>query len=113
MSYYCEAKGSLLKCLAIFVLVIYCVELSESHISELLFEEEDSPAAVASNVNHFIPLSNSHSTTSTTADDNVGLCHMEFQVLKRAVGHCVKIGKTARGCVSLSGYIHPFHPDCM
>ncbi|KAJ8974659.1 hypothetical protein NQ317_018878 [Molorchus minor] len=39
-------------------------------------------------------------------------CHMEYQVMKRVVGTCIKLGRTARGCVA-GNYLHPLHPECM
>lgn len=38
-------------------------------------------------------------------------CHMEYQVVKRVVGHCMKLGRSAKGCVA-GNYLHPFHPAC-
>jgi hypothetical protein len=87
-------------------MVIYSIQLCESHIAELFFEEEDSPAVVATSLNH-LPLANS---PTNVVDDNT--CHVEFTILKKAVGHCVKLGKATRVCIS-GTYIHPFHPDCM
>ncbi|KAG5683315.1 hypothetical protein PVAND_012601 [Polypedilum vanderplanki] len=46
-----------------------------------------------------------------TVHDN-GVCHVEFTVLKKSLGHCVKIGKTMRACIS-GTYFHPYHPDCI
>ncbi|XP_023312686.1 uncharacterized protein LOC111692798 [Anoplophora glabripennis] len=39
-------------------------------------------------------------------------CHLEYQVMKRVVGTCIKLGRTARGCVS-GNYLQPLHPECM
>ncbi|KAF7278163.1 hypothetical protein GWI33_008778 [Rhynchophorus ferrugineus] len=39
-------------------------------------------------------------------------CHMEYQVMKRVVGTCIKLGKSATGCVA-GNYLHPFHPECI
>lgn len=39
-------------------------------------------------------------------------CHIEYQVMKRVVGHCMRIGRSMRGCVG-GNYLHPFHPECM
>lgn len=83
------------------LMVIYGLQLAESHIAELLFEEEDTPAVAAGL---------SHAAVLPPVEDNS--CHVEFTVLKKAVGHCVKLGKAMRACIS-GTYIHPFHPDCM
>lgn len=88
-----------------FLVVIYSIQLSEGHIAELLFEEDDAPAVIAANLNHFPP---THAALPPMNEENT--CHVEFTVLKR--GHCVRIGKATRACVS-GTYIHPFHPDCM
>lgn len=86
------------------LMVIYGVQRGESRLAEILFEEEDSPAAVsAANLNHAaIP--------TPSGEDNA--CHVEFTVLKRAVGRCIKVGKATRACIS-GTYFQPFHPDCM
>ncbi|XP_074039331.1 uncharacterized protein [Leptinotarsa decemlineata] len=39
-------------------------------------------------------------------------CHLEYQVMKRVVGTCIKLGRTSQGCVA-GNYLHPLHPDCM
>ncbi|KAJ3657584.1 hypothetical protein Zmor_009373 [Zophobas morio] len=39
-------------------------------------------------------------------------CHLEYQVMKRVVGTCIKLGRSARGCVA-GNYLHPLHPECM
>lgn len=38
-------------------------------------------------------------------------CTVEFQVMKKYPGHCVRLGKSGRGCVA-GNHIVPFHPDC-
>ncbi|XP_015509173.2 uncharacterized protein LOC107216491 [Neodiprion lecontei] len=46
-------------------------------------------------------------------DNSVGnSCQVEYQVTKRAVGRCVKLGRDIRACVS-GTYLDPFHPECM
>lgn len=40
------------------------------------------------------------------------LCHVEYQVMKRVRGHCIKLGTSSRGCVA-GNYLQPFHPECM
>lgn len=108
MSNSIQPAKSLVRLLSL-LMVIYSIQLCESHIAELLFEEEDSPAAVAENFNHF-PSAHAAPLPPPTNEDNT--CHVEFTVLKRAVGRCVKIGRATRACIS-GTYIHPFHPDCM
>jgi hypothetical protein len=105
MSNSIQTDKSLVKFLTLLV-VIYSFQLCESHLAELLFEEEDSPSAAAANINH---LPQKHAVIE---DNNETPCHVEFMVMKRAVGHCVKLGKRTTACVSGS-YIHPFHQDCM
>ena len=83
------------------------VDLSESRIAEIFFDDEvDTPEVET--LSHIGEQSPQHVVFSETANT----CHMEFQVMKRVTGHCVKIGKTTRGCVS-GTYIHPFHHDCL
>lgn len=106
MSNSIQANKSFVRLLTL-LMVIYGVQIAESHIAELLFEEEDSPAVVAANLNH-LPMAHAALTPPMTEDS----CHVEFTVMKRAVGRCIQLGKAARACVS-GTYIHPFHPDCM
>lgn len=109
MSNTIQTDKSFVKLLA-FLMVIYSIQLCESHIAELFFEEEDSPAAAAAtNLNH-LPLSHAVNSPNNVVEENT--CHVEFTVLKRAVGHCIKLGKATRACVSGS-YFHPGHPDCI
>jgi hypothetical protein len=105
MSNTLRADKSFVKLLAI-LLVIYGAQVSGSHIAELLFEEEDAPSAVVAGQH----MSTAHAAILPPIEDNS--CHVEFTVLKRAAGRCVKLGKAMRACVS-GTYIHPFHPDCM
>lgn len=107
MSNSIQTDRSFVKLLAL-LMVIYSVPRCESHIAELLFEEEDSPAVVAS-LNR-LPLAPATDDLPPMLEDNV--CHVEFTVVKRAVGRCVKVGKITRACVS-GAFIHPFHPDCL
>ncbi|KAG5894447.1 hypothetical protein JTB14_014894 [Gonioctena quinquepunctata] len=58
-------------------------------------------------------------TQNEFGDDNAidepiahATCHLEYQVVKRVVGTCIKLGRTTRGCVA-GNYLHPLHPDCM
>lgn len=108
MSNSMQTDKRFVKFLTLFVL-IYTVHQGESHITELLFEEEDSPAAVAANLNQILPSAHAAALPPMVEDN---MCHVEFTVLKRAVGRCIKLGKATRACVS-GTYIHPFHPDCM
>ncbi|KAK5643950.1 hypothetical protein RI129_007795 [Pyrocoelia pectoralis] len=34
------------------------------------------------------------------------------RIIKKITGHCIKLGRSTRGCVS-GNYLHAFHPDCM
>lgn len=96
------------KLLAVLMVIYSSTKLCECHIAELFFEEEDSPVIVAPSLN--LPLAHVANLPTNVMEDNT--CHVEFTVLKKAVGHCVKLGKATRACVS-GTYIHPFHPDCM
>lgn len=84
----------------------YLIVISECHIAEILFEDEDD-----TNMNHFPP--NFPPRTNVNSEENNGnTCHIEFQVTKRAIGHCMKLGKTGKGCVS-GTYIYPYHSECL
>jgi hypothetical protein len=98
---------------ALALILCFIVIPSKCHIAEILFDEEDlSPGNnAANNANH---MPSSFMRNGGSSEEGSGnICHIEFQVLKRATGHCMKLGKgSAKGCVS-GTYIHPFHPECL
>jgi hypothetical protein len=97
---------NLLKFALLLLSFVIFIEKTQSHLSELLLEEDNN-----NNNNAPSALGNNHLPMPTlTFDDNT--CHVEFTVIKKAIGHCVKIGKVMKACISGS-YIHPLHPDCM
>lgn len=61
---------------------------------------DDEVLVVATNSGGNIAIGNSQIT-----------CTVEFQVMKKYPGHCVRLGKNGRGCVA-GNHIVPFHPDC-
>lgn len=89
----------------LLVSLMIVVEKSQCHLTELILEDDNNNNnnAAAASGNH-LPM------PALTFDENT--CHVEFTVIKKAVGHCVKIGKVMKACISGS-YIHPLHPDCM
>jgi hypothetical protein len=56
--------------------------------------------------------SNQHFTSPMMSLNGNNVCHVEFTVIKRAAGHCIKIGKNMRGCMS-GTYFHPYHFECI
>ncbi|XP_033340342.1 uncharacterized protein LOC117228611 [Megalopta genalis] len=40
------------------------------------------------------------------------LCEIEYQVTRKTIGKCVKLGHGLNGCVS-ENYVNPFHQDCI
>lgn len=63
--------------------------------------------------NHNVQANSIQSVDSEENGSKIGFpCHVEYQVTKRVLGHCMKLGKTARGCVA-GNYLEPFHPECM
>ncbi|KAJ3630490.1 hypothetical protein MTP99_011684 [Tenebrio molitor] len=70
------------------------------HPRELLVDEEE-PAKVASS-----PVDDEEDPREEAP------CHMEYQVMKRVIGTCIKLGRNARGCVA-GNYLRPLHPECM
>lgn len=95
----------------IFVIVVMCMlPLTKTHIMEIILEEDSPPvAAIASS-----------STGTVEGFDENGVnglsgCSVEFQVMKKLPGRCVRLGGRnggGRGCVS-GNHIIPFHPDCL
>lgn len=100
-----ETDESFVKFFTILLVIYSTTQLCECHLAELYFEEEDSSAPSLN-----LPLAHVANSPTNVMEDN--MCHVEFTVLKKAVGHCVKLGKATRACVS-GTFIHPFHPDCM
>ncbi|XP_076286362.1 uncharacterized protein LOC143212003 isoform X2 [Lasioglossum baleicum] len=44
-------------------------------------------------------------------DSGARLCEIEYQVTRKTIGKCVKLGRGLTGCVS-EKYVNPFHQDC-
>ncbi|XP_076650008.1 uncharacterized protein LOC143357415 [Halictus rubicundus] len=44
-------------------------------------------------------------------DSGTRLCEIEYQVTRKTIGKCVKLGRGLTGCVS-EKYVNPFHQDC-
>lgn len=96
MSHFTVVMG--LSCL---LLVVVSLVMAEAFTREILVDD-DSPKSSTNDG----PISNQIPGEENTA------CHMEYQVMKRVVGQCVKLGRTAKGCVA-GNYLHPYHPECM
>lgn len=75
-----------------------------AHPREILVDDE-SPSVKTNSIQNFV-------NEDLPSTDDGGPCHVEYQVMKRVVGHCMKLGRSARGCVA-GNYLHPFHPECM
>lgn len=82
--------------------MVITVAMTDAFTREILVDD-DSPNA---KTNNDATISNQIPGEENTA------CHMEYQVMKRVVGQCVKLGRTAKGCVA-GNYLHPYHPECM
>ncbi|CAG9855687.1 unnamed protein product [Phyllotreta striolata] len=39
-------------------------------------------------------------------------CEVEYQVMKKEIGTCMRLGRTTRGCVA-GHYLDLLHPECM
>ncbi|XP_017783973.1 PREDICTED: uncharacterized protein LOC108567796 isoform X2 [Nicrophorus vespilloides] len=85
------------------VLMFLLVVVVAAVMGREILIDDDSPVVVKTNA-----------VTAGETDETVGssVCHMEYQVVKRVVGRCIKLGRAARGCVA-GNYLHPFHPECM
>lgn len=106
MSKSIQTDKSFVKLLTL-LMVIYGIQQCKSHIAGFLLDEEDAPAAVATN-----RLTSTHGAVLSPVAEDIAACHVEFTVVKQAAGRCLQIGKFVKACVS-GTYIHPFHPDCM
>lgn len=90
--------------LAYFLLVatLASVAVSHSHVAEVILDDELPPAVHGSNDVPTPPY-------PTVADEK--FCHVEYQVMKRVIGKCIKLGRSLNGCAAGS-YIQPLHPEC-
>lgn len=88
--------------LLIIMCVVIYVRKTESHLTEILLEEDE--------MSDVVGFHSSPQPSPPVVDENT--CHVEFTVVRRAVGHCVKLGKVMRACIS-GTYIHPFHQECL
>lgn len=84
------------------LVVLISLAMTDAFTREILVDD-DNPNAKTVNEG---PISNQIPGEENTA------CHMEYQVMKRVVGQCVKLGRSAKGCVA-GNYLHPYHPECM
>lgn len=93
-----------------------------SHITGIILEEEQAvlpPPAPAFGIANGVPTNGLRTIGNVAADDEVIIavagqiaCTVEFQVTKRTVGRCVRLGKSAHGCVA-GNHIVPFHSECL
>lgn len=88
------------------LIIVWCVVIyvgeSESHLTEILLEEDE--------MSDVVGIHSAEPSPPVVVAENT--CHVEFTVVRRAVGHCVKLGKVMRACIS-GTYIHPFHQECL
>lgn len=86
-----------------FLLTVIISIVNGSHVAELILDEDLPPAVHGSND---VPTPSSYPSPS---DDK--FCHVEYQVMKRVIGKCVKLGRSLKGCAA-GNYIQPLHPEC-
>lgn len=97
----------LLCILSLFYFVIY----TSSHVTEVILDDDMPPplrppsTITAANMN--LPY-----IAASPSLPEEQLCHVEYQVMKRSLGKCIKLGRNLRGCAS-GNYIQPMHPECM
>lgn len=89
-----------------FILLLYLlINNSTCHVTELILDDEiprPPSTVIDSTVSYVIP----------NLPEPERLCHVEYQVMKRTIGKCVKLGRNLKGCAS-GNYIQPLHPECM
>lgn len=87
------------------ILLLYLLvnNVNAGHVTEFLVDSEIPPSAV---IDSTYDVQQGADTTSEK------LCHVEYQVIKRILGKCVKLGRNLKGCAS-GNYIQPLHPECM
>lgn len=77
--------------------------VTTSHVAEVILDDELPPSPVHTTSNE-IP-------TPAGGGSDEKFCHVEYQVMKRVIGKCVKLGRSLKGCAA-GNYIHPMHPEC-
>lgn len=83
--------------------------MTKAHIMEIILEKDSPPlAAIGSSTGNIEGFDESGGNGIGTMG-----CIVEFQVMQKFPGRCVRLGKSGgRGCVS-GNHIIPFHPDCL
>lgn len=93
--------------LVIVVTILLPLQMTKAHIMEIILDEDSPPvAAMASSVGNVVD------GFDESGGNGMPGCSVEFQVMKKIPGRCVRLGGRSRGCVSGS-HIIPFHPDCL
>lgn len=82
----------------LYLLINNC---SSGHVTELVLDD-DIPHPVVIDSTYVVP----------NSPETERLCHVEYQIMKRSIGKCVKLGRNLKGCAS-GNYIQPLHPECM
>lgn len=89
-----------------FLVVLVSFAMAEAFTREILVDDDNPSAKNLATFQDEGPASN-----QIPGEQDIA-CHMEYQVMKRVVGRCVKLGRSAKGCVA-GNYVHPYHPECM
>jgi hypothetical protein len=79
--------------------------LSDAQLTEIVYEPDDRPR-----LHDIINNNNNNKPELDSLDEQP--CHVDYQVMKRYVGRCSKIGQNTKVCIA-GNYIHPFHPACL
>lgn len=91
------------------VMFLLALQMTTAHIMEIILEEDSPPAAGIASVSNVEGLDENNGGNAFGTSG----CNVEFQVMKKFPGRCVRLGKNGgRGCVS-GNHIIPFHPDCL
>lgn len=95
--------------LVVVVMFLLPLLMTKAHIMEIILEEDSPPlAAIASSQGNIEGFDENGGNGISSSG-----CSVEFQVMKKFPGRCVRLGKNGgRGCVS-GNHIIPFHPDCL
>lgn len=99
-------RSNFLICIFVACLLLVAITaVDASHVAEVILDDELPPAVHASNE---IPTPPAFPSGTATEEK---FCHVEYQVMKRVIGKCVKLGRSLKGCAA-GNYIHPMHPEC-
>ncbi|XP_078043044.1 uncharacterized protein LOC144473229 [Augochlora pura] len=99
--------SSYLYCIVLIALFEYRIILAARTLaSNEMMNNVQSPVIMTHNLPNVI-----QSMQENLENSGNRLCEIEYQVTRKTIGKCVKLGHGLNGCVA-ENYVNPFHQDC-